>query len=129
MENSEQAVLATLRALFDAISDRDETVIREILLPAGISAHIRDGQVSHLRFEDLPGRWTAGTMHAEERLREPLIHVDENIAVVWVGYDVFVDGEAHHWGTNIISFCKLDGRWRISGIADNGRPGPRPVPG
>jgi hypothetical protein len=123
----ERAVLATLSALFEAISSRDEAVMREILLPEGMSTHVRDGRVLHLRFEDLPGQWTAGTVHAEERIGEPLIRVDENIAVVWVPYDVYVDGEAHHWGTNIVSFCKQDERWRISGIADNGRPGSRPA--
>ncbi len=36
-------------------------------------------------------------------------------------------GDVHHWGTNILSFLKQDGRWRVSAIADNGRTGPRPV--
>jgi hypothetical protein len=126
-DGEEQAVLATLSSLLDAISDRDSGVIREILLPEGVSAHARDGKIYHVRFADLPDRWTAGTVHAEERIREPLVRVDEDIAVVWVAYDVYVDGQPHTWGTNIISFCKLDGRWRISGIADNGRPGARPA--
>jgi hypothetical protein len=47
--------------------------------------------------------------------------------VVWVAYDFLIDGAARHWGTNIISFVKQDGRWRISGIADNGRDGSRPA--
>jgi hypothetical protein len=126
-DEDEEAVLATLLALFDAISNRDEAVIREILMPEGTSTHVRDDKILHARFEDLPGRWTAGTVRAEERIGEPLIRVDENIAMVWAPYDVYVDGEAHHWGTNIISFCKQDERWRISGIADNGRSGPRPA--
>lgn len=124
---AEEAVLATLLALLDALSNRDKAVIREILMPEGTSTHVRDDRIFHVRFEDLPERWTAGTVRAEERIGEPLIRVDENIAVVWVPYDVYVDGEAHHWGTNIISFCKQDERWRISGIADNGRSGPRPT--
>jgi hypothetical protein len=126
-DGEEQAVLATLSALLEALSDRDGDAIRKILMPEGVSAHVRDGKVFHVRFDDLPDRWTAGTMRAEERIREPLVRVDENIAVVWVAYDVYVAGEPRHWGTNIISFCKLDGSWRISGIADNGRPGARPA--
>jgi hypothetical protein len=124
-QGEEEAILATLHALLDAIAARDAAVMREVLMPEGVSTHVRDGKILHVRFEDLPSRWTAGTVQAEERIGEPLILVDEDIAVVWAGYDVYVDGEAHHWGTNIVSFCKQDGRWRISGIADNGRPGPR----
>jgi Putative lumazine-binding len=128
-DETEEAVLAVLHALLDAMSHRDEAVVREILMPEGISTHVRDGRIIHVPFADLPGRWTAGTKRVEERIHEPIVHVDENIAVVWVGYDVYVDGEAHNWGTNIISFCKQDERWRISGIADNGRPGLRPGSG
>jgi hypothetical protein len=124
-DGEEKAVLATLLALLQAMSDRDKAVIGEILMPEGVSTHVRDGQVIHVRFEDLPDRLTASTVRAEERIHEPLIRVDENIAVVWVAYDVYVGGQAHHWGTNIVSFCKLDGHWRVSGIADNGRSGSR----
>jgi hypothetical protein len=125
-DGAEEAVLATLSALLDAMSNRDKAVLQDLLMPEGISTHVRDDRIVHVRFADLPDRWTAGTMRAEERIHEPLIHVDENIAVVWVAYDVYVDGEPHHWGTNIVSFCRQDGRWRISGIADNGWPGARP---
>jgi hypothetical protein len=31
-----------------------------------------------------------------------------------------------YWGTNILSFLKQDGHWRVSSVADNGRTGPRP---
>jgi Putative lumazine-binding len=123
---AEKAVFATLNALFSAITDRDEAVMREILLPDGGSTHIRDGRVFHLRLADLPDRWMEGTSSREERIHQPLIRVDEDIAVVWVAYDFLIDGEARHWGTNIISFIKQDGRWRISGITDNGRDGSRP---
>jgi hypothetical protein len=123
----EKAVLDTLLALFDAMARRDKATLQQILLAEGISTHATDGQILHMQFKDLIDRWTAGTVHAEERIHDPLIRVDENIAMVWVPYDVFIDGEPHHWGTNIVSFCKQDGRWRISGIADNRRPGARPA--
>jgi Putative lumazine-binding len=121
----ERAVLAALRALLDAISRRDKAAMREILMPDGGSTHVRDGRVFHMRLRDEPDRWAVGTARLEERIYEPLIRVDENIAMVWVAYDFLVDGEVHHWGTNIVSFLKQGERWLVSGIADNGRSGPR----
>jgi hypothetical protein len=56
------------------------------------------------------------------------VHVDHDIAVIWCGYDVYFDGQPSHWGTNIVSLMKEDGHWRVCGITDNGRSGPRPVP-
>ena len=69
----------------------------------------------------------AGKAVLQEQFHHPLVRVDDDIAVVWSRYDWFVDGDVHHWGTNILSFLKQDGRWRISAIADNGRTGPRPA--
>jgi|HubBroStandDraft_2_1064218.scaffolds.fasta_scaffold149313_2 hypothetical protein len=47
----EEAVVATLLALLDAISNRDKAVLREILMPEGVSTHTRDGKVFQVRFE------------------------------------------------------------------------------
>ena len=123
----EQAVLTVLHALLDAISDRDGATMQEILMPDGGATHSRDDLVFHMRLGDEPRRWLEGAGSKKESLKEPLIRIDDDIAMVWVAYDVFVDGEPHHWGTNIVSFLKRDGRWRISGIADNGRSGARPT--
>lgn len=46
--------------------------------------------------------------------------------MVWAHYDFLVDGDVHHWSTNILSFLKQDGHWCVSSVADNGRSGPRP---
>ena len=74
---------------------------------------------------DLPEKITGGTARLEERFYNPLVRVDDDIAMVWAHYDFLTDGEVHHWGTNILSFLKQDGQWRAFSVADNGRSGPR----
>jgi hypothetical protein len=61
-----------------------------------------------------------------ERMQDPLVRVDDDIAMVWCAYDLYHDGEPHRWGTNIVSFMKTDGHWQICGITSNGRSGQRP---
>lgn len=122
----EQAVLAVLRALFDAMADRDKAAMRAALVPEGWAAHSRAGRVLHVRLLDLPDRLPEGNARVEERIHDPLVRVDDDIAMVWCPYDLYVDGEPHHWGTNIVTFMKTDGRWRICGVTDNGRSGQRP---
>jgi hypothetical protein len=73
-----------------------------------------------------PGPDADGTSTLEERIHDPLVRVDHDIAMAWTPYDFFVDGELDPGGTNIVSFLKIDGRWLISGIADNGRTTPKP---
>jgi hypothetical protein len=69
-----------------------------------------------------------GNAQVEERIYDPVVHVDHDIAVIWCGCDVYFDGQPSHWGTNIVSLMKEDGHWQVCGITDNGRSGPRPVP-
>jgi hypothetical protein len=125
--DEQRAVLATLQQLFDAMANHDEGAMRETLIPGGAAVHSRGDRVLHTRLDDLPGQAAAGTERLEERIHDPLVRVDDDIAMVWAPYDFLVDGVTHHWGTNIVSFLKRDGRWRISGIADNGRTGARPA--
>jgi hypothetical protein len=126
LEAEQRSVLAALQQFFDAMADHDEEAMRETLLPDGTAVHSRGDRVLHTRLSDLPGQAAAGTARVEERIHDPVVRVDDDIAMVWAPYDFLVDSVPHHWGTNIVSFLKRDGRWRISGIADNGRPGPRP---
>jgi hypothetical protein len=118
------AVLETVQALMDAIPPRDGAALRELLVPGGSAVRSRDDKVICTPLADfrLPG----GTEALEERFYQPVVLIDADIAMVWTRYDFLVDGQVHHWGTNILSLLKRDGRWRISAIADNGRTGPRP---
>ena len=123
----EQAVLATLRRLLATVAARDKAAMAELLFPDGCAVQSRDHQVTWTPLRGLPDLMPAGEATLEERFHHPLVRVDDYIAVVWSRYDFFVDGDVHHWGTNILSFLKQDGRWRVSAIADNGRTSSRPA--
>jgi hypothetical protein len=122
----EKVILATVQRLLDTLANRDKETMREILLAEGHAIQSRDHQVTYTPLRDLPEMITGGTARLEERFHHPLVRVDDDIAMVWAHYDFMVDGEVHHWGTNILSFLKQDGQWRVSCVADNGRSGPRP---
>jgi hypothetical protein len=124
--DEEQAVLATLQALLDALGARDKDAMRATLMPGGSATHSRDEKFFHESFRDLPDRLPPGTDTLEERIHDPLVRIDDDIAMVWAPYDFFVGEELHHWGTNIVSFLKRDGKWLVSGITDNGRTTPKP---
>lgn len=126
MDEEESAVLAVLQELFDAMARRDKPAMLRTMLPDGAGVHSRDGRIIQRRLQDIPDQIRPDTGTLEERVHDPLVRVDHDIAMAWTPYDFFVDGELTHWGTNIVTFLKLDGRWLISGIADNGRTTPKP---
>ena len=98
-------------------------MVRQQLLPGGVATLIRDGKVLQMDFEGVVARLpSTGTTVLEEAVHDAVIHIDDNIAVIWAPYRFFFDGHLHHSGTNIVSLLKHEGRWLISGIADNSRP-------
>lgn len=127
MDAEEAAVLATLHELLDAFTRRDKPAMLQTMMTDGAAVHSRDGQVSRRRLQDITDRLPPENSTHEERLHDPLIRVDDDIAMAWAPYDYFADGELSHWGTNIVTFLKIDGRWLVSGIADNGRTTPKPI--
>lgn len=121
-----KAVLATLGRLLDTVASRDKAGMSELLIPDGSATQSRDHQISHTQLRDFPEKMPGGTDRLEERFYNPLVHVADDIAVVYAKYDFLVDGEVHHWGTNILTFVKQGTTWRVSAIGDTARTDPRP---
>jgi hypothetical protein len=100
----EEVILATVQSLLDTVANRDKEGMSEILIPEGCATQSRDHQISYTRLQDFPEKIPGGTERLEERFYNPLVRVDDDIAMVWAQYDFLVGGEVHHWGTNILSF-------------------------
>jgi putative lumazine-binding protein len=118
----DQAVLVPLQGLFDGMTKRDHSLVREQLLPGGVATFVRNGQVLQLHFDAFVDRLpTTGLERIEERIHDPLIRIDHEIAVVWAPYVFTIDGKVDHCGTDLINLIHRDGRWLIAGIEDNSR--------
>jgi hypothetical protein len=124
--DEQKVVLGVFQALLDAVAARDIDGMRATVLPGGGATHSRGESVIHQTLEQLCDRLYDRKVEAVERLYEPVVLIDDDIAMCWSPYDFLYDGEPSHWGTNIVSFLKRDGKWLISGIADNGRFTPKP---
>jgi hypothetical protein len=127
VNEDQRQVLATVNRLLDTVARQDRDGMRAILLAEGLATQSRDHVVTRTPLREFPDKMPIGSDRVAESFYDPLIRVDDDIAMVWARYDFFVNGEVHHWGTNILSFLKHDGAWRVSGIADNGRTGGRPA--
>src|SRR5690349_12417619 len=80
----EQAILAPVKAMFDGMAKRDAAAIKEPLLPGGMMVLMRDGKPTQMTFEEFAARvGKPGTTHIEERIHDPLVRVDRDLAMVW----------------------------------------------
>ena len=117
----EQAVLTPIRAMFEGMSKRDAAAIKAPTLPGGTMVLMRDGKPTQMTFEAFAERvGKPGTTQIEERIHDPLIRIDNDLAVVWAPFDFLVDGKVDHCGTDQFTLVRIDGRWMIASVADTG---------
>jgi hypothetical protein len=121
----EQAVLAPVKAMFDGMAKRDAAAIKETFIPGATMVLMRDGtpgQMTADAFADRIGHPSRpSTAKIEERIHDPLIRIDNDLAVVWAPFDFLIDGKVDHCGTDLFNLVRKDGRWLIASVADTGR--------
>lgn len=118
---AEQAVLAPVQAMFDGMAKRDAAAIKAPLLPGGSLVLMRDGKPTQMTFDMFADRVAKpGTTKIEERIHDPLVRIDNDLAVVWAPFDFLVDGKVDHCGTDLINLVRVEGKWLIASVADTG---------
>jgi hypothetical protein len=124
----QQAVLVPVHQMFDGMSKRDAAAIKKPVLSGGVMVLMRDGKPTRMTFEEFADRvGKPGTTKIEERIHDPLVRIDNDLAVVWAPFEFLVDGKVDHCGTDLFNLVRVDGQWIIASVADTGRKdcGPR----
>ena len=117
----EQAVLAPIHAMFDGMSKRDAVAIKAPTLTGGTMVLMRDGKPAQMTFENFADRVSKPSpTHIEERIHDPLVRIDNDLAMVWAPFDFLVDGKVDHCGTDLFNLVRVDGKWMIASVADTG---------
>jgi hypothetical protein len=118
----QQAVLPPITQMFDGMSKRDAAAIKKPVLAGGVMVLMRDGKPARMTFEEFADRvGKPGTTKIEERIHDPLVRVDNDLAVVWAPFEFLVDGKVDHCGTDLFNLVRVDGQWIIASVADTGR--------
>lgn len=118
----EQAVLAPVNAMFDAMAKHDSVAFKKALLPGGNMVLMRNGKPTQLTFDafaELVGK--PGKGQIAERIHDPLVRTDNDLAVVWAPFEFLVDGKVDHCGTDLFNLVRVDGQWLVASVADTGR--------
>jgi Putative lumazine-binding len=119
---TEQAVLAPINQMFDGMSARDAAAIKKPVLRGGVMVLMRDGKPVTMTFEDFATRvGKPGTTKIQERIHDPLVRIDNDLAVVWAPFEFLVDGKVDHCGTDLFNLVHTNGNWIIATVADTSR--------
>lgn len=104
------------------MAKRDAEAVKKPLLAGGTMVLMRDGKPVKMTFEEFASRVaTPGKAQIEERIHNPLVRIDHDLAVVWAPFEFLVDGKVDHCGTDLFNLVRTDGEWKIASVADTGR--------
>lgn len=118
-----EAAYRVVTTLFDGMRARDTTVMRASFVP---NASMQSLTPTGVRFETIDG-WIKSVSGApvgtllDERLANAVVHVDGNLANVWVDYWFFIGDRFSHCGVDAILLAKQDGEWKIFSVVDTRR--------
>lgn len=57
----------------------------------------------------------------DEPIRNPVLHLDADLAIVWAEYQVRNGGKVSHCGYDAFTFVRADGSWKLIAVADTFR--------
>jgi hypothetical protein len=124
--SEEAGVMAPVSGLLAAIATRDGQAMAKYLRADGsatIATEKPDGTrtVTHISVAELTGHFAPGPEKYDERLTDPAIEIDGDIAMVWSPYTFAIDGKVHHCGVDHFSLVREAGSWKIANLSWSSR--------
>ena len=117
--------LAAVERLFDAMRKKDTTTMRALFDSTArlVGTGTRNGQPT-LRVIPIE-QWIGGvgraTQELEERIWDPVVQTDDNLATVWVKYEFLAGGQFSHCGVDAFQLFKSPTGWKIFQVTDTRR--------
>lgn len=114
----DQAVIARVQALFDAMAAHDANAAAALVIPEGrLMVSRATGTVSNSTLGEFSARLSAAKSPYLERMWNPKVMVRGGIAVLWTDYDFHLDGKFTHCGIDSFQLVKTAEGWKISALA------------
>jgi hypothetical protein len=117
-EADSAAVLATVDRLFGALASKDRAALLGAVVPEGraTSAGTDEAGRPQILSTDWPAfadRLARSTEQLRERLIDPHVHVEGDIAMIWSRYEFERNGAFSHCGIDHFDLVRIEGRWRV----------------
>ncbi|MES2337542.1 MAG: hypothetical protein V4537_05540 [Pseudomonadota bacterium] len=115
------AVLAPIDRMFAALTARDAAAISANTLPSGHATAVvtmPDGSraIRARSWADFAEGIKDGPGKLEERLVNPVVEIDGDIAMVWSSYVFLIDGKLSHCGVDHFDMVRDASGWKILNI-------------
>ncbi|MEI9926561.1 MAG: nuclear transport factor 2 family protein [Sphingomonas sp.] len=115
------AVMAPITAMFAGLAAHDAAAILAQTRPEGgatVAVEHPDGtrSVRHFGWAEFAGGIKPGADRYEERLSDPAIEVDGDVAMVWAPYVFYLNGKPDHCGVDHFDLVRENGAWKVLNV-------------
>lgn len=124
--SEEGQVMVPINALFDGLARRDSATILAAMRADGsatTASEKADGTrtVHHMTAAEFAAAIKPGPERYQERISDPAIEIDGDIAMVWAPYTFMIDGKVHHCGIDHFDLVRDGGKWLVQNITWSSR--------
>ncbi len=117
-EADARAVMATVDQLFGALASKDRAALLGAVVAEGraTSAGVDEAgrpRISSTDWMTFADRLARMTDRLRERLIDPHVHVEGDIAMIWSRYEFEINGAFSHCGIDHFDLVRIEGRWRV----------------
>jgi len=118
---TEAAVMAPVSAMLAGIGARDgAAILAQAKAEGGLTAVVENADgtraIRRRSWAEFAAGIKPGPERYEERITDPAIEVDGDIAMVWSPYLFLIDGKVHHCGVDHFDLVRENGAWKVLSI-------------
>ena len=119
--SAEAAVMVPIDAMFSGLAARDGAKILAQTRSEGgatLVAEKPDGtrMIKHESWADFAGGIKPGPEQYREKLLDPAVEIDGDIAMVWSRYVFTIDDKPHHCGVDHFDLIRENGAWKVLNV-------------
>ncbi len=119
----EQAVLATLDRLFDGMRANDGELAQSAFADGAVLIRTEGGDgapaTSISPVTGLVSAVAGATVEWDEPVWDPIVHIQDHLATVWIKYAFYLDGTFSHCGVDAVLFARGADGWKITALSDS----------
>ncbi|WP_295636067.1 hypothetical protein, partial [Novosphingobium sp.] len=124
--SEEGQVMVPVNAALAAIGARDavalgQTMRSDATTTTATATEGATATIAHKTRDEFLARFGPGAERFEERLADPAIEIDGNIAMVWGRYTFLIDGKVHHCGYDHFDLIRDSAGWKIQNLTWSSR--------
>jgi len=118
--SEESQVLVPINGVFAAFEAGDAAAMLRYVYPEGRVTAASDKGVRRMSFSEFAARVKPDST-TQERITDPAIDIDGNIAMVWAPFTVRVGGKIESCGIDHFDLIRENGQWKIMNISFSSR--------